>query len=69
MSRRLKEEIRTILALHQMRQPYKDIYHANKQARQTTTLEANQDICKGSQTSQAAPTIPTPTTPTIEARD
>ena len=37
---------------------------ADNQTEQPTTLEANQDICKGSQTPQDAPTIPTPSTPT-----
>lgn len=37
---------------------------ANNQTEPTTTLEASQDICKGSQAPQNAPTIPTPTTPT-----
>lgn len=42
---------------------------ADNQTEQSTTIEASKDICKGSKTPQAAPTITTSTTPTVEARD
>lgn len=42
-------------------------HHADNQTEQPTTIEASKDICKGSQTSQAAPAITASTTSTIEA--
>jgi hypothetical protein len=50
-----------------LQQLQKVLNDADNQTEPTTTLEASQDICKGSQAPQDAPTITTPTAPTVEA--